>query len=325
MTSEPRSRDDELDHDLVEFMRSLTDDIGREYERIHRRAREDPGTAGDQGEENWASLLRDWLPPNYQIVTKGRIISYSGIATPQIDVLVLKPSYPKYLLSKKLYLSSGVAAAFECKVTLRAADIRKTMDNCFQIQSLIEPRRGTPYKELYSPIFYGLLAHSHSWKSGVLQASGKLYEKLYEADLKYIKHPRHMLDLLCVANLGTWGSWKYFNDPLKLDNPVRTLYSWRTYLDNSETTRPTPIGDMITRLLERFAWEDQSIREIAQYFLSVRGLASNTGGGFGRDWPNTVFSDPTREKVEAGFNDFHFPWNEWDSMFEMQSRISFES
>jgi len=42
----------------------------RGYERITRRSAEDPGTAGDQAEENWAAFFRDWLPPSYPIVTK---------------------------------------------------------------------------------------------------------------------------------------------------------------------------------------------------------------------------------------------------------------
>ena len=86
-----------------------------------------PSTAGDQGEENWATLLRKWLPNYFHIVTKGRILTDSGYASPQVDILVLYPSYPKILLDKKLYLSGGVAAAFECKTTLKAADIKKAV------------------------------------------------------------------------------------------------------------------------------------------------------------------------------------------------------
>ncbi len=65
---------------------------------------EDPGTAGDEGEENWADLLRDWLPQNYHIVTKGRILARNNEAGPQLDILVLKPDYPSKLLNKKHYL-----------------------------------------------------------------------------------------------------------------------------------------------------------------------------------------------------------------------------
>ena len=59
-------------HDLYNFMQQISAEMATEYDRIQRRATEDPGTAGDQGEENWAELLRDWLPREYEVVTKGR-------------------------------------------------------------------------------------------------------------------------------------------------------------------------------------------------------------------------------------------------------------
>ena len=69
---------EEKSHDLHDFMRQLSNEMEAEYDRIQKRATEDPGTAGDQGEENWAELLRGWLPRTYAVVTKGRIISADG-------------------------------------------------------------------------------------------------------------------------------------------------------------------------------------------------------------------------------------------------------
>jgi hypothetical protein len=102
------------EHDIHSFLRNAQRDMENEYKRILKRASEAPGTAGDQGEENWATLLKNWLPSYFHIVTKGRILTETGYASPQIDVLILHPSYPKILLDKKMYLSGGVAAAFEC-------------------------------------------------------------------------------------------------------------------------------------------------------------------------------------------------------------------
>ena len=48
----------EKTHDLYDFMQQVSDEMSTEYHRIQRRAAEDPGTAGDQGEENWAGMLR---------------------------------------------------------------------------------------------------------------------------------------------------------------------------------------------------------------------------------------------------------------------------
>jgi hypothetical protein len=39
-------------HDLHNFMRQISTEMSAEYDRIRMRATEDPGTAGDQGEEN---------------------------------------------------------------------------------------------------------------------------------------------------------------------------------------------------------------------------------------------------------------------------------
>lgn len=38
----------EKTHDLQDFMRQLSVEMSAEYERIQKRATEDPGTAGDQ-------------------------------------------------------------------------------------------------------------------------------------------------------------------------------------------------------------------------------------------------------------------------------------
>lgn len=91
-----------MEHDIHDFVSRSQREIQEEYERIQKRATEDPGTAGDQGEENWATLIRNWLPRYFQVVTKGRILSQSCDASPQIDILVLYPSYPKILIDKKL-------------------------------------------------------------------------------------------------------------------------------------------------------------------------------------------------------------------------------
>ena len=193
-------------------MEQVTSEIEAEYLRIRFRAAEDPGTAGDQGEENWAELLREWLPPTYRIVTKGRILSSDGRASPQVDVLVLKDVYPEKLLNKKLYLSAGVAAAFECKTTLTANHIEQAAQTCVEIKSLYADRIGTPYQEIHSPVVYGLLSHSHSWKGARSTPAANVEHKWIQADHDYSQHPKHSLDLICVSDLEVWpeSHWQGF-------------------------------------------------------------------------------------------------------------------
>jgi len=214
-------------HGLYDFMRQISDEMSAEYNRIQMRATEDPGTAGDQGEENWAELLRDWLPLTYEVVTKGRIISQESVTSPQIDVLVIKGSYLKKLLNKKLYLAAGVAAAFECKTTLNSSHIVKALENCTKIKSLYPERTGTPYKELHSPLVYGLLAHSHAWKGEKSTPEQNIQRKLHEADSLSVFHTRAQLDLLCVADLAAWTSSKMtFIGPRK----VPTGQRWHQFM-----------------------------------------------------------------------------------------------
>ena len=152
--------------------------------------------------------MRGWLPRTYEVVTRGRIISQDGRTSPQVDVLVLKDVYPEKLLNKKLYLAAGVAAAFECKTTLKAKHIDEAVKTCAEIKNLYPVREGTPYKELHAPIVYGLLAHSHSWKTPNSTPETNIKQKLLESDKLHVSHPHECLDLLCVADLGTWISSK---------------------------------------------------------------------------------------------------------------------
>ena len=51
-----------MSHELAYLLQQVQETLASEYQRIVARAQEDPGTAGDQGEENWAGFLRQWLP-----------------------------------------------------------------------------------------------------------------------------------------------------------------------------------------------------------------------------------------------------------------------
>lgn len=315
-------------HDLHDFMRQISNEIAAEYERIQKRAPEDPGTAGDQGEENWAELLRDWLPRTYEVVTKGRIISHDGRTSPQIDVLVLKGAYPKKLLNKKLYLAAGVAAAFECKTTLKASHIKESVENCSRIKSLYSPRVGTPYRELHAPLVYGLLANSHSWKSQQSTPELNITSALDQADAVHVSNPRFRLDLLCVADLAAWTSmavsflgpaqWGDSSDLRRLygsDGAATTAYIAHTKFGDQQTPEFTPIGALINYLSQKLAWEDPSIRQLADYYR-----VSNLGGGGSgnqRRWPPSIYSEIIRARVEAGgLVNGDPPWDEWNIAFQ---------
>jgi len=315
-------------NDLINYMRSASRQMEEDYQQIQKRATEDPGTAGDQGEENWAKLLRNWLPHTFHIVTKGRILSERGIASPQIDVLVLQPEYPPYLLTNKLYLASGVLAAFECKLTLKTIHLAEFITNSIAIKSNVS-RSGltTPYRELQSPVLFGLLAHSHSWKRKNSSPIELIQNKLDNEDLNKISHPRFMPDILCVADLACWSASKLLMRQLSLpesqritfstlfdsENAVRTCYSCSSAKFENIKGGSSPIGSMITLLSYKLAFQNTALRPLAQYYM-VAGIKAIGAGNIGRSWSKVVFSEVLMKKKVEGESTHDF-WDECSVMF----------
>ena len=326
---------EENSHDLYDFMQQLSDEMAAEYDRIQKRATEDPGTAGDQGEENWAELLRGWLPSTYKVVTKGKIISQDGSTSPQVDVLVLKDIYPEKLINKKLYLAAGVAAAFECKTTLKAEHIEQAVKTCIKIKDLYPVREGTPYKELHAPIVYGLLAHSHSWKNPNSTPEANIEQKLLEFDELYVSHPRQTLDLFCVADFGTWISGKLtfiYPSPSSvsggpslnqitdlqyvLEGTAQSTYISHTFSYSKQTEHFTPIGTLISNLSRRLAWEDPTLRDLVDYY-QVTNMGGAGKGGF-RYWPISVYSRNVVDRIKScGLLSKTTTWDEWQIAFNI--------
>ncbi len=318
-------------HDLHDFMRQLQDRMAANYKQIQKRATEDPGTAGDQGEENWKELLRGWLPRTYEVVTKGRIIGQDGRTSPQVDVLVLKSIYPKQLIDEgqKIFLAAGVAAAFECKTTLKASHLEDAVRTCAKIKNLYPVRTGTPYKELHAPIVYGLLAHSHSWKGANATPDKNIEQRLQASDKKYVSHPRECLDLLCIADLGTWISskitffsprmfpgneWAY---PKHLESGGVALSTYIGHTDSydNQFNQFTPIGTLISDLSQRLAWEDPSVRDLARYYQATN--IGGIGGGESRTWPSSIYSEEVRLRAEHPqlSSGLDARWDEWNICF----------
>lgn len=293
-----------------------------EYERIYRRAAEDPGTAGDEGEENWATLFREWLPPAYHVETNGRLISHDGKMSPQVDVIVLRPAYPRKLLEKKVWLAGGVAAAFECKTTLTAAHVSDAVERCVSFKKLFRERTGTPRRELRSPLIYGILAHSHSWKEVNSQPIANVQGALDRAGIS-IPHPRFEIDFLCVADLATWSTsymtrydaaWKPQAEE-QLSNvfgascgPMTSLIC-HSRQSQSQSDEFQPIGSLLNHLIEAMAWDDPALRDIADYYR----LANLGGSGSGnmRPWPLNSYSPDVAAQIERGRITNGVPWDEW--------------
>jgi hypothetical protein len=270
-------------HDLVLLIQQATADMAAEYKRIRMRTREDSGTAGDQGEENWADLLRAWLPASYPVVTKGRVLFTNGEPSDQLDVLVLSPSYPRGLLNKKHYLAAGVIAAFECKNTLRREHIKEAVQSSAKLGSLSRNERSIRHH-----IVSGLLAHSHNIASKRRPPQEVISDALAQADQSEVSDPRDCLDLICVADLGTWALMRFPIAPTQDASAaaVATCYMGQVIPQVGQAHRadlfPDPIGRFLTSLLGRFAPVDPALGSIASYFFDTQ--LYGTGHGQVRQW-----------------------------------------
>ncbi len=329
LAREPNAEELDKGHDLVDFMSQVSHEMASEYTRIQRRAIDDPGTARDQGEENWAEFLRDWLPATYDVVTKGRLISYDGRTSPQLDILVLKDSYPKKLKSKKLYLAHGVAAAFECKTTLKSSHFRKIMKTSAELKSFFPaPITGSPYKELHAPFVFGVLAHPHNWKKVKSNPLKRIDDCLFESDQEHLNHPRETLDLLCVADLATWVSLKMvYHGPIqdygykwnlsrdRALGSISTGYLGHTKENTEQVPQFTPIGALITLLFSKLAWTNQEMTALAKYY-SYSGICG-VGSGAMRDWDISLYSEELRETLyRRKYDATPDNWkNEWQHTF----------
>lgn len=306
-------------NDLIDFMLSLQKQMGDEYERISKRANKNGSHAGNEGELNWEKILSNWLPSDYHIVTKVKLMNEIGETSPEVDIAVLRPYYPKALLEKKLVLTAGVVAAFEVKNTLKAQHIKECFEKSVKIRGLIrEPLpiyKSSLFKgyerELNSPIIYGILAHSHSWKGKKSMPLDIINDKIYECDLQYVTRPKEQLDIICVSDLALWSSLKR---PLKME--VKVGVNDITWLPGPQTAYAlldadshkklstsyaaqnfTPIGTMLCKLLDKLASTDKRLNDLSTYFKQV-GLAPTQLFRW-RQWPADCLSEEANHELSG--------------------------
>lgn len=291
------------DHPLHAFMDQMTSEMQSEYKRIYDRTKDDPGTAGDEGEENWASLLREWLPPTYHVATKGRIIGADGSTSPQVDVVVLKPWYPMKLREKRQWLATGVAAVFECKNTLKAEHVEALYERCAKTKSLFHKQRNiSALTEMKSDLIYGLLAHSHNWKGPNSSPEDNIQAKV-DQGCRQSRHPSDLPDVICVADLATWSvshisrieakSYGDKSEDLKMifgaDWGPATAMMRASVKDNNQSEAFRPIGGALSQIIDRLSDSDESLAGLMSYFRGTF-LMGSSAGNF-KFWPQSVLSN----------------------------------
>jgi hypothetical protein len=305
-------------HDFFQHMASLRQAIARDYEVVTKRSKEDPGTAGDQAEEQWAEILRNWLPATFPVITKGRILFEDRSASPQVDVLVLKPSYPLALRKQKHIFSGGVLAAFECKLTLRGRDVRDAFEACSLIKKKSRRVQGTPFDELCKLPLFGVLAHSHNIRAK--KGESRLYEAIEKCQTEFAQHNSELIDVICVAEEATIPLSRHLligpnlnRDERKelADEETQGLISTMYVIHQEKDGDPLYVGaalaGLVHDLTQRLAFHEPSIRDWADH-LSYLGFY----GGIGRPvyWTADELSAPVLRRLQKRGSEDE-PWSKW--------------
>jgi hypothetical protein len=290
----------------IRWFKSVEREIAEEYGRLHAAALKDPQRAGHGGEQTWARILTDWLPPSYRVLTRKYIVPEVGDDLFETDVIVLHSSYPAPLHSREEVLSGGVAAAFSVKLTLDADGIRDGLKRAVALRRALHQRFGTAREEMLSPFPVGLLAHSHDWKAQGSVPRNNVVQHLRRLDEELVQHPRESLDFLCVADLGFWWTMRA---PLILmpSQPPHPLLGMNPILPPSamaftsigETELDegyTPVASLLTHLLARLSYIDPTLKPLASSLRFTGALGTTHGPA--RQWPiDSVFSEIVRRQL----------------------------
>lgn len=185
------------------LIRRVADQVQADYEEARQHAREhDPQRSGHEGEATWIRLLSDWGPA-WPVVSRRYIVGPGGDSN-EVDLLVLKPDYPRHLIEDPSVLASGVAAAFSVKLTLRPQHLTEALLQKRRLLEVAGAPPGSVREALCGPFPFGLLAHSSELARNATDfraAIQEFYEKTaYNSTEPLVRAPREELDALLIAD-----------------------------------------------------------------------------------------------------------------------------
>lgn len=222
-----------------------------------------------------------------------------------------------------MYFAGGVVAVFECKTTLRQRDLAKIVQHAAQVKNTSPIRSGSPYLELQQPIIYGVLAHS-SDISNTEDFEYTLIKNLHKHTVKNVKHPRELIDMLCIADaatfvldktvsVGPYSETDALEEFQEFDDQggITTTYFSHTDKISSLEIQGHVLGTLIFDITHRLAYENVMLREFATY-LELSGSFASIGVPI--LWNKNVLSETTLQTLmERGY--IEESWSEWQKSF----------
>jgi hypothetical protein len=269
-------------HEHHEWLADLNNTILKSFEREQSAAVE-RGRAQETGhgvESTWLKTLTQWLPPQYEIGKRKYLMLETDDGpsrTGETDLVVFNPHYPTALREEHHVIGSGVAAAFSIKRTVGRKDITEAYQAAIALRRGMRIREGTEKAYLVPPVFYGLLGHSHEWKSNNSTPFENVQAITNELDRELAAAPREGLDFICIADLGTWTRKTMVLPQRFLDQQVRTnpigAQLMGTVGDDSrvmsglgrdyEQQNLSPLTNFIGALWDKLAINDPTLKPLA--------------------------------------------------------------
>lgn len=180
----------------------------------------------------------------------------------------------------------------------------------------------TLFDEYYSPIFFGLLAHSHDLKTGGMKAFDVNFDRIFNCVNNIAEFPSHLIDLICIADCATFIKDVATQIKPHIEEGAETLlkaqpgqegifagYYAHGYLQK-KNQQANPLFPAIVQIMNLLAYENINLREIFHYFTS----AVKIGGGLGqiRVWPINIVDKKNLKKIKEIDPSEEEQWSKWN-------------
>lgn len=258
-------------------------EIAEDFSSARLAHGEDIQRAGHEGESTWADLFAKWLPPGYGVGVRKYIIGPDQSAKPfETDIVIFEPAYPQHLRYRTKIHAAGVAAAFSVKLTARADHCREVGLWASGLAALGVPDESTLEGQLLSTFPTGFLAHSHALGADPVEKLKVGFDQISAN----AAHPRELVDLVCVADVGTLVCNRIAYINYEQTGPQTLTH----YVSMDDKESYGAVAHLLVSLFSLLGRTNPSLKKLA-LGLSAETL---TGHGVGHQtvWdPRAVFSD----------------------------------
>ncbi|MHA7277892.1 DUF6602 domain-containing protein [Arthrobacter sp. Hz1] len=266
---------------------SIQQEIAHDYDDAQLTHKEDIQRSGHEGESTWVDLLSKWLPQQYGVGLRKYIIGSDETIKPfETDLVVFEPAYPQHLRYRAKVHAGGIAAAFSVKLTARKRHFKEIANWSRSLSKLSSVDITTVEGQLISGIPTGFLAHSHDLGTEPVDNLATGFEKMADSAV----HPRDLVDIVCVASIGTLTCSRASYIPQSQYAPGTSDYVMSSYIRMNDEQEYGAVAHFIVSLYAMLGRSDPSMRKFAKELAQV--TETGQGRGTQRKWdPSLVYDE----------------------------------